>query len=95
MGLVPFGELLVVVIDLLWGFGDGGRGFVAIVKEGVEFEIFFLGDGVVFMGMAACALECEAEPDGAGGFGAVEDGFGSELFFVSAAFGVGECLSVE
>ena len=52
----------------------------ALVKEGVETIIFFLGERVVFVIVAAAAVEGQAHPNGSDGFGHVEDVVDAVLF---------------
>ncbi len=45
--------------------------------------------------MASRAADGVCEPDGAGGFSAIENGFVPELFLINASFAVGQGLSME
>ncbi len=78
-----------------------GGGFVrevvvgGLVEEGVELVVFFLADGVIFVGVAFGAFEGESHPGVDGGGDAIFDGDGSEFFVAGAAFVVVEGVSVE
>src|SRR5205823_6942148 len=80
------------------GGGGGGEfdfSFIGGVEEGEELVILALGDGVVRVVVAAGAADGEAEPDGAGGFDAIENRLDAELLGIDAAFLVGQGLAMD
>ena len=72
-----------------------GAGFGHLVEDVVEGEVVALGEGVVLVVVAAAAVEGGGEPEGAGGFDAVEDVFDAGFLGDAAALAVVHVVAVE
>ena len=70
-------------------------GVGGLVEEVVELVVFGDGDGVVFVGVALCAGDGGAHPDGHGGVDAVDDGGVAEFFVAGAALVLGHGVAME
>ncbi len=82
------GFFVAVVVGEAAFVGDA----VEIGEEAIE---VFLGDGIVFVIMAAGAAHSEAHPNDGSGLGAVGDVFDAVFFRDDAAFAVGAVVAVE
>ena len=75
--------------------GAGAVGILGVVEEGEELVIFPVRDGIELVGVALGAAHGEAEPHGAGGVDAIDDGLDAELFAVRSTLLVDEGVAVE
>lgn len=66
-----------------------------MVEEGGEGVVILLAEGIVFVIVAAAAVEGEAHPDGADGFGHVEDVVDAVFFGDGSAFAVDGVVAEE
>jgi len=77
------------------GVGNAVVGFVGVVQEREELEILGVRDGIEFVSVALAAADGQAQPRGAGGGDAVDDGVVTEFEGIDAAFFVEHGVAVK
>jgi len=80
---------------LLLGSVNGNIGFVRVIQEGKELVVFFMGNGIIFVGVALGTLDGQAEDTLADRVHPVEHRFHTELFGIDTSFFVDHGIAEE